>query len=180
MKTGSWWLLKTFQSVISYQKLTTIQSVSHSLHKNKVLRLIFSHSALEQSNVLICWAEVESSAVGRWRFPGQDGKIWQCERCSVGDRSPGSQHLTERHVTHIAHTNRMVAGSGGRGRGRVGDVGSLGAWLGAWLLVLSVTLVAANSPPRFLLETNVGSEIVLRLREGPQQNNSILRSVLVL
>ena len=54
MKTGSWWLLKTFQSVISYQKLTTIQSVSHSLHKNKVLRLIFSHSALEQSNVLIC------------------------------------------------------------------------------------------------------------------------------
>ena len=83
-------------------------------------------------------------------------------------------------MTHIAHTNRMVAGSGGRGRGRVGDVGSLGAWLGAWLLVLSVTLVAANSPPRFLLETNVGSEIVLRLREGPQQNNSILRSVLVL
>ena len=69
----------------------------------------------------------------------------------------------------------MVAGSGGRGRGRVGDVGSLGAWL----LILSVTLVAANSPPRFLLETNVGSEIVLRLREGPQQNNSILRSVLL-
>ena len=78
-------------------------------------------------------------------------------------------------MTHIAHTNRMVAGSGGRGRGRVGDVGSLGAWL----LILSVTLVAANSPPRFLLETNVGSEIVLRLREGPQQNNSILRSVLL-
>ena len=79
-------------------------------------------------------------------------------------------------MTHIAHTNRMAAGSGGRERGRVGDVGSLGAWL----LMLSVTLVAANSPPRFLLETNVGSEIVLRLREGPQQNNSILRSVLVL
>ena len=74
----------------------------------------------------------------------------------------------------------MVAGSGGRGRGRVGDVGTQGPWLGAWLLMLSVTLVAANSPPRFLLETNVGSEIVLRLREGPQQNNSILRSVLVL
>ena len=69
----------------------------------------------------------------------------------------------------------MAAGSGGRGRGRVGDVGTQGALL----LILSVTLVAANSPPRFLLETNVGSEIVLRLREGPQQNNSILRSVLL-
>ena len=63
----------------------------------------------------------------------------------------------------------MVRGSEGRGR-----VGSLGVGL----LAVSVTLVAANSPPRFLLETSVGSEIVLRLREGPQQqNNSILRSV---
>ena len=70
-------------------------------------------------------------------------------------------------------SDRMLTGSSGReGRG-VGRVG---------LLILSVTVltvstVAANSPPRFLLETNVGSEIVLRLREGPQQNNSILRSV---
>ena len=69
----------------------------------------------------------------------------------------------------------MVAGSGGLGREGAGG-GAVG------LLMLSVTAltvrsVQANSPPRFLLETNVGSEIVLRLREGPQQNNSILRSV---
>ena len=69
----------------------------------------------------------------------------------------------------------MVAGSVGRGREGAGG-GTVG------LLILSVTAatvrtVAANSPPRFLLETNVGSEIVLRLREGPQQNNSILRYV---
>ena len=66
-------------------------------------------------------------------------------------------------------------GTGSAGREGTGD-GTVS------LLILSVTAflvstVAANSPPRFLLETNVGSEIVLRLREGPQQNNSILRSV---
>ena len=69
----------------------------------------------------------------------------------------------------------MVAGSVGLGREGAGG-GTVG------LLILSVIAatvrtVAANSPPRFLLETNVGSEIVLRLREGPQQNNSILRYV---
>ena len=40
------------------------------------------------------------------------------------------------------------------------------------LLVISVS---ANSPPRFLLDTNVGSEIVLRLTEGDTRNASILR-----
>ena len=35
--------------------------------------------------------------------------------------------------------------------------------------------VSANSPPRFLLDTNVGSEIVLRLTEGNTENKSILR-----
>ena len=67
----------------------------------------------------------------------------------------------------------MVTGSVGRGREGAGG-GAVGLLI---LSVVQVITVAANSPPRFLLETNVGSEIVLRLREGPQQNNSILRSV---
>ena len=80
----------------------------------------------------------------------------QCERVAGSESHPWDR-------------KRMVAGS--EGRGRAGT-------LGVGLLMVSVTLVSANSPPRFLLETNVGSEIVLRLREGPrQQNNSILRSV---
>ena len=40
---------------------------------------------------------------------------------------------------------------------------------------LMVMTVSANSPPRFLLDTNVGSEIVLRLTEGDTRNASILR-----
>ena len=40
---------------------------------------------------------------------------------------------------------------------------------------LMVVTVSANSPPRFLLDTNVGSEIVLRLTEGDTRNASILR-----
>ena len=80
----------------------------------------------------------------------------QCERVAGSESHPWDR-------------KRMVAGS--EGRGRAGT-------LGVGLLMVSVTLVSANSPPRFLLETNVGSEIVLRLREGPrQQNNSILGSV---
>ena len=43
------------------------------------------------------------------------------------------------------------------------------------LLVMGMARVSANSPPRFLLDTNVGSEIVLRLTEGETENKSILR-----
>ena len=43
------------------------------------------------------------------------------------------------------------------------------------LLVMGMARVSANSPPRFLLDTNVGSEIVLRLTEGETENTSILR-----
>ena len=45
------------------------------------------------------------------------------------------------------------------------------------LLVMAIMMVrvSANSPPRFLLDTNVGSEIVLRLTEGETENKSILR-----
>ena len=71
--------------------------------------------------------------------------------------------------------DRMVTGSVGRGREGAGG-GAVGLLILSVIAVQVIT-VAANSPPRFLLETNVGSEIVLRLREGPQQNNSILRSV---
>ena len=71
--------------------------------------------------------------------------------------------------------HRMVTGSVGRGREGAGG-GTVGLLILS-VMALQVSSVAANSPPRFLLETNVGSEIVLRLREGPQQNNSILRSV---
>ena len=71
----------------------------------------------------------------------------------------------------------MVTGSVGRGREGAGG-GTVGLLILS-VMALQVRTVAANSPPRFLLETNVGSEIVLRLREGegPQQNNSILRLV---
>ena len=45
------------------------------------------------------------------------------------------------------------------------------------MLVMAIMMarVSANSPPRFLLDTNVGSEIVLRLTEGETENKSILR-----
>ena len=43
------------------------------------------------------------------------------------------------------------------------------------LMVMMTHGVSANSPPRFLLDTNVGSEIVLRLTEGNTENKSILR-----
>ena len=43
------------------------------------------------------------------------------------------------------------------------------------MLMTGLALVSANSPPRFLLDTNVGSEIVLRLTEGETENKSILR-----
>ena len=43
------------------------------------------------------------------------------------------------------------------------------------IIMMMMTRVSANSPPRFLLDTNVGSEIVLRLAEGETENKSILR-----
>ena len=43
------------------------------------------------------------------------------------------------------------------------------------MMMTGMALVSANSPPRFLLDTNVGSEIVLRLTEGETENKSILR-----
>ena len=43
------------------------------------------------------------------------------------------------------------------------------------MVMTGMALVSANSPPRFLLDTNVGSEIVLRLTEGETENKSILR-----
>ena len=79
------------------------------------------------------------------------------------------------HVMWVRSLDRMVTGSVGRGREGAGG-GAVGLLILSVMAVQVIT-VAANSPPRFLLETNVGSEIVLRLREGPQQNNSILRSV---
>ena len=45
------------------------------------------------------------------------------------------------------------------------------------MMMMMVTTVSANSPPRFLLDTNVGSEIVLRLTEGEDSQASILRWV---
>ena len=45
------------------------------------------------------------------------------------------------------------------------------------VMVMMMTTVSANSPPRFLLDTNVGSEIVLRLTEGEASQASILRWV---
>ena len=45
------------------------------------------------------------------------------------------------------------------------------------MMVMMVSSVSANSPPRFLLDTNVGSEIVLRLTEGEDSQASILRWV---
>ena len=43
------------------------------------------------------------------------------------------------------------------------------------LVVLVSPVLASNSPPRFILDSGVGSEIVLRLREGQPSNSSILR-----
>ena len=45
------------------------------------------------------------------------------------------------------------------------------------MMMMMITTVSANSPPRFLLDTNVGSEIVLRLTEGEDSQASILRWV---
>ena len=45
------------------------------------------------------------------------------------------------------------------------------------MVMMMLTPVSANSPPRFLLDTNVGSEIVLRLTEGEDSQASILRWV---
>ena len=45
------------------------------------------------------------------------------------------------------------------------------------MMMVMITTVSANSPPRFLLDTNVGSEIVLRLTEGEDSQASILRWV---
>ena len=45
------------------------------------------------------------------------------------------------------------------------------------MMMMTITTVSANSPPRFLLDTNVGSEIVLRLTEGEDSQASILRWV---
>ena len=45
----------------------------------------------------------------------------------------------------------------------------------ALLVVLVSPVLASNSPPRFILDSGVGSEIVLRLREGRPSNSSILR-----
>ena len=45
------------------------------------------------------------------------------------------------------------------------------------VMMMVITTVSANSPPRFLLDTNVGSEIVLRLTEGEDSQASILRWV---
>ena len=45
------------------------------------------------------------------------------------------------------------------------------------MMMMMVSSVSANSPPRFLLDTNVGSEIVLRLTEGEDSQASILRWV---
>ena len=45
------------------------------------------------------------------------------------------------------------------------------------MVMMMITTVSANSPPRFLLDTNVGSEIVLRLTEGEDSQASILRWV---
>ena len=56
-----------------------------------------------------------------------------------------------------------------RGRKIKGSEGILSAvtW-SLCLLVMVVETVEANRPPRFVLDGNIGSEIVVRMREGEE------------